>query len=215
MESHTLNVAYELEDLGRLVGYFYYLDFDPTVLAAVSTSTLGARFKGSVETGSDTTLRYTLEYAIQEDAGDNPIDVDADYYLAEAGASFGNIGVDIGWEVLGGDATGADGAFTTPLATLHAFNGFADQFLTTPATGLVDEYVTLSTNFGSVGASFTYHEFEADMGGTVYADEFDATLVYPYSDRTNFGVKFAYFDSHVQSLPHTTKLMVWMTFKVL
>ena len=32
----------------------------------------------------------------------------------------------------------ATGAFNTPLATLHKFNGWADKFLTTPADGLTD-----------------------------------------------------------------------------
>ena len=38
----------------------------------------------------------------------------------------------LGWEVLGGDEDEPGEAFRTPLATLHAFNGWADQFLTTP-----------------------------------------------------------------------------------
>ena len=30
--------------------------------------------------------------------------------------------------------------FSTPLATLHKFQGFADVFLTTPASGITDAY---------------------------------------------------------------------------
>jgi hypothetical protein len=33
-------------------------------------------------------------------------------------------------------------------ASLHAFNGWADMFLTTPATGLRDYYATVGTGFG-------------------------------------------------------------------
>ena len=35
--------------------------------------------------------------------------------------------------------------FTTPLATLHKFQGFADKFLTTPANGIRDTYIELAT----------------------------------------------------------------------
>ena len=34
--------------------------------------------------------------------------------------------------------------FTTPLATLHKFQGWADKFLATPVNGIEDEYVNLS-----------------------------------------------------------------------
>ena len=37
-----------------------------------------------------------------------------------------------------------DGQLQTPLATLHAFNGWADMFLTTPANGLQDLYFRAS-----------------------------------------------------------------------
>jgi len=47
----------------------------------------------------------------------------------------------VGYEVLEGN--GAIG-FATPLATLHAFNGWADMFLTTPANGLKDLYFRAS-----------------------------------------------------------------------
>ncbi|MEI8045213.1 MAG: hypothetical protein WCL11_27625, partial [Verrucomicrobiota bacterium] len=44
----------------------------------------------------------------------------------------------VGYEVLEGNGTIG---FATPLATLHAFNGWADMFLSTPANGLKDFYL--------------------------------------------------------------------------
>ena len=41
----------------------------------------------------------------------------------------------LGFERLEGNGTVA---LQTPLATLHAFNGWADKFLSTPANGLRD-----------------------------------------------------------------------------
>ena len=58
--------------------------------------------------------------------------------------------------------------FTTPLATLHKFQGWADKFLTTPANGLEDLYATASVTLKGVGALDTlgfivsYHDYEAE-----------------------------------------------------
>ena len=43
--------------------------------------------------------------------------------------------------MLGGDNGSGNRAFQTPLATKHAFQGWADQFLTTPADGIEDAYL--------------------------------------------------------------------------
>ncbi|EIL96107.1 putative lipoprotein, partial [Rhodanobacter thiooxydans LCS2] len=56
----------------------------------------------------------------------------------------------LGWEHLGGNGRHA---LQTPLATLHAFNGWDDQFGVTPAGGLEDRYVGVNGNFGRHGAA--------------------------------------------------------------
>ena len=88
----------------------------------------------------------------------------------------------IGWEHLGGD--GVSG-FQTPLATLHAFNGWADKFLVTPANGLDDRYASVSGKFGrgkfegKLGWTVAFHDFNADRGGADYGREWDASLSFP------------------------------------
>lgn len=73
-------------------------------------------------------------------------------------------------------------AFQTPFATSHAFNGWADLFLTTPETGLRDHYATIGRKFSAIGAlpglqaSLTYHEFDSDFGSFDYGTEWDASL---------------------------------------
>ena len=102
--------------------------------------TYGIRFSGSTQAG-DTKLLYSAEFASQssESVSSN---FDADYLMLEAGAVFKGVTAKVGYEELGSD-NGAYG-FSTPLATLHKFNGWADQFLGTPAQGLVDTSVTLA-----------------------------------------------------------------------
>jgi hypothetical protein len=84
-----------------------------------------------------------------------------------------------GYEELGSD--GGVAAFQTPLATLHAFNGWADLFLTTPATGLRDYYAGVGKTFAvpflpGLKADLTYHEFDSEFGGLDYGSEWDASL---------------------------------------
>ena len=58
--------------------------------------------------------------------------------------------------------------FTTPLATLHKFQGWADKFLTTPPNGIEDLYATASVNLKGVGVLDTlgfivsYHDYDAE-----------------------------------------------------
>lgn len=72
----------------------------------------------------------------------------------------------VGYESLGGNGTIG---FATPLATLHAFNGWADLFLTTPVNGLKDLYLKLGyvmpADFvmsKSLNLNATYHDFKTD-----------------------------------------------------
>src|SRR5690606_28802578 len=122
--------------------YAYLLDFTETQDGAManSTQTYGLSFAGSAKLTDDVDALYRFEHATQRDYASSPLDYQADYYLAELGAKFlKNYGISIGYEVLGSDNGVA--AFRTPLATLHAFNGWADRFLVTPADGLEDTYI--------------------------------------------------------------------------
>ena len=112
---------------GKFVAYAYLLEMD--VESNNSLDTYGVSFTGAKKSG-DTNFLYVAEYATQEinDA------FDTDYMLLEGGIVFNGITIKLGYEVLGSD----DGqrGFATPLATLHKFNGWSDQFLGTPDQGL-------------------------------------------------------------------------------
>jgi hypothetical protein len=107
------------------------------------------------------------------------VSYDANYLNAELGAGIAGFALKGGYEELGSD--GGVAAFQTPLATLHAFNGWADLFLTTPANGLRDYYVgaskTLAVPFlPGLKAEVVYHDFDSDFGGLDYGSEWDASL---------------------------------------
>ena len=136
--------------------------------------------------------------------------MDADYYRAEAGAKVGGWTVKAGREVLGGDPD--NGRFTTPLATLHGWNGWADRFLATPANGLVDTFLKVSTAIGKVKLTGVYHVFEADHGGADYGDEIDLVATVATSWKQIFGLKAALYeaDTHASDVE---KVWLWTSWK--
>ncbi|MDO3388780.1 alginate export family protein [Gilvimarinus sp. SDUM040013] len=166
-ESHLVNFNYAGWGAGKLSAYAYLLDNQTA--AALSSDTMGARWVGK----AGDMFSYTLEYATQTEAGDNPTSYDADYMLGEAAFKFGGVSLTGGYELLGSDDGVA--AFSTPLATLHKFQGWTDRFLSTPAAGVEDIYVGASGAFGGVKLSATYHELASDYGSTDYGQELDVS----------------------------------------
>ena len=158
-------------------GFAYLIDYDTRL--AFSSQTYGALAKANIPIGK---LKLALDasYAKQSDYGSNPVNYNADYIAASIGTSIAGFGVTAGYEELGSD--GGVAAFQTPLATAHAFNGWADLFLTTPAAGLRDYYGKVTYKIPGVkllpglNTSLTYHQFDSDFGGVNYGSEWDATL---------------------------------------
>jgi hypothetical protein len=161
---------------GSLTGFGYLLDVDDAL--AMSSNTLGLRLTGSRPVGAGTGT-YIASYARQSDAGRNPSDYSENYYLLEGGLQAASLSLALGYEVLGGD--GAQ-SFQTPLATLHAFQGWADKYLATPAGGIEDAYLQVGYAFGrrgpfsSLNVLGVYHDFRANAGSAHYGEEIDLSL---------------------------------------
>ena len=208
MGTHLLNLATDLSAGNRLTGYAYLVDYDPAALAGLSTATVGLFDRGTVTMDGWTAL-YEAEVAHQSDVGDNPGRVDAWYYRLTAGATASGLTVKLTYEVLQGSP--GDGAFTTPLATLHAWNGWADMFLKTPATGLVDAYLTVGYTSGGWKALAVYHDFSADTGGADYGTELDLLLAYTTASKRTFALKAALYDADAYARD-VTKIWAFTTW---
>ncbi len=206
MSSHLLEADIKMGKVGTLRAYGFFLDYQEEVLYGLSTSTFGLRFDGSHAFNSRFKGLWDLEYAQQQDFGDNTNNVDAGYLRIELGAKAGSWTFKIGQEVLEGGPE--NGKFTTPLATLHKWNGWADQFLATPANGLEDTYLLATTKLGSVNLTGVYHQFEANTGGADYGSEFDFHAVYVTSWKQKVGLKFAAYDAKEHSRD-VTKIWLW------
>ncbi len=206
--AHVINAQYKGLPLGTLSAYGYLLDFKDA--DELSNKTLGVRFSGKQKIDNDFSALYTLEYAMQDDYGDN-ISYDADYYLLEGGVSFQNITAKIGYEVLEGDPAEGDPendrAFITPLATLHKFQGWADQFLGTPGSGIEDTYVHASVKAFGATMTAVYHEFDMESGGGSHGDELDVAIVKKFSKHVTGLLKYADYNAD-QSNVDTEKLWI-------
>jgi hypothetical protein len=200
------NFAYTLP-VGTLTMFDYYLDIDG--VAAASSNTVGIKLTGSKPLGK-LTGTYSLAVAQQSEAGSNPVELDADYNLVEGGLTFSKVGVALGYELLGSDGVAA---FSTPLATLHAFQGWADKFLATPAAGIEDTYVRLSYplgkrwRFANVAAVAVFHDYEADVGSAHFGEELNLQLV-ARTERMTLTAKYA--DYRADSLLTDTE-KVWVS----
>jgi hypothetical protein len=189
IDAHVVDVAIEPGKLGTLTPYYYDLDFDdPNGLP--STRTVGVRWDGEAVWDA-WRLPYHAELAGQRDAGHNPGEVEAVYYRVTLTAKRERWSVGGGYEVLGGSP--ADGQFSTPLATLHKFNGWADVFLVTPATGLRDGFLSAGYARGGLTAVLVQHDFAADTEGPDHGSELDGMLSWKASWGQTFAAKFASF----------------------
>ncbi len=199
--THLFNAAYDWAPVGKIVGYGYLIDAHmPASLQGLSSATFGVRVSGSREVAEGYKLGYEAEYAHQSDYEDNPANFDLNYWHADLSLSHCGFTLLGGVEVLEGDGTTG---FSTPLATLHKFQGYADVFLMTPVDGIVDIYGKLGyqTTFDEPVGPFTgfsaavwYHDFETDRMSSSLGDEFDFEAVAKLGEHFALGTKYANYD---------------------
>lgn len=181
--------------------YAYLLEFNE--IPAMSGDTFGVWLRPKFD-GETFPINLHLELAYQTDNEESLAGADLGhiYFRSELEAEIAPVTVNAGFERLGGDGTTA---FQTPLATLHAFNGWADQFLTTPADGLDDFFLavkmplTRKLNGALVGHYFTSHRSDR-----TYGRELDLLLTRPIGDHVALLAKAALFDGR-DGRPDVTK----------
>jgi hypothetical protein len=191
-DTHLFNFAYSGLPFGKLSAYSYLLDAQES--PTINTQTIGVRLAGS-KLGNDKNWSYELEYADQSDYDDRPTSLSADYFHGSLGYTVNGMTFGAGYEVLSGDANNAGQAFTTPLATLHKFNGWADQFLGTPGDGLEDTYLKFSTKLSDYKFTVMYHDFSAEDSGNDYGSEIDLSLVRKFSKNYSLVLKYAAYSA--------------------
>jgi hypothetical protein len=209
-DSHLVQVETPTP-IGQLTGYGYLLDFETAPLQ--SSATWGARLTGSRPLASGPAVTWDAEYARQGDYGGNPVDFDLDYLALAAGLKTETRYAGVGFERLDGD--GARG-FGTPLATLHAYQGWADLFLATPASGLRDLNVkagiTLPVGARKLKLAAAIHDFTDADGALDYGREVDASASMALTPALTLEFKAARFDGELPAFADRTK--VWVTLEL-
>ncbi len=180
------------QDRHQLTAYYYNIDNQDT--AAFSTATLGAAFKTHWQVGEHKMI-FGAEFASQSDAHNNPVNYDANYLRLDVGLVLEHLTFFGGYEVLEGDDTRDGTAFRTPLATLHAFNGWADQFLTTPNAGLKDTFIGAKGDIEGFKWQVIYHDFSADSGSGDFGQELDFAVAKKLTSNVTALLKAAQYDA--------------------
>lgn len=151
-------------------GFYYGIEYDGTAVAnatvADSFQDVGLRVDGTVAD-----FLYDVSFAQQSSYADGTTAKvpDANYHDIQLGYTFGPVTLKAQQEVL-------EAGFKTPLATLHAFNGWADRFLNTPAKGLEDTNIKLLAKYWGMNFVLAAHEFKADTDGTKFGQEVDVSV---------------------------------------
>ncbi|WP_345238704.1 alginate export family protein [Sphingomonas lutea] len=197
-------------NLGPVEGklFSYVLDYDEDFFLANSSQTYGGFLNGTFPVRA-AKLSLRASYARQSDYGSNPFDFAADYWSFEGGAKLAGFTLTGGWEQLGSDN---GRALQTPMATLHKFNGWADLFLTTPASGLEDAYVSVGKTFDGMkllpglNANVVFHQFDSAVGDVEYGTEWDASLSFKIG---KVGLLLKYADYNAQDFGADTRKL-WL-----
>ncbi len=209
MDGHLVNIQYSGLSFGKIEGYGYFLDYNDK--PAISSKTLGLRFSGAQPLNEDVKIIYTAEYANQNDYKSGTMN-DQDYYLAELGAKYNGWLAKFSYEMQEGDGTDS---FKTPLGTNHAFQGWADQFLSTPSQGLRDMYFTVVGKVLGAKLVAVYHDFETDKSSLNAGNEFDILAQKTFKKHYTLGVKYSDYnaDNEFPSKVDTEKFWVYGQIK--
>lgn len=185
VSGHLASIQYSGLPIGTVSAYAHLVDYKD--MESWSNKIIGARLSGAQPVSDDFKVIYTAEYAEQDDYKDGTTE-DHNYYLAEIGGKYKGWLAKVSHEVQEGDGTTS---FKTRLGTNHAYQGWADKFLATPAAGLEDTYFTVVGKVMGAKLVAVYHDFETDEGGLDAGDEFDILLSKKFAKHYTVALKYA------------------------
>jgi hypothetical protein len=224
-DSHLVNLTWSPAEQLRLEGFLYALDFSNS--AANSSITKGVRASGKTWV-SLFQLAYDGTWARQSEYRHNTTAYDLDYWQADVAATFDIYTLKADYEVLEGNGTRG---FTTPLATTHAFQGWADAWVQPLGgnkgfvDGLKDFNVQANvkprfkaTYWFNTDIIVRYHTFDDQRTGAHLAHEWDAQLQAAITPKLTAALKYADF-RRVGAVPVGTaappasRKKVWFTLE--
>jgi len=172
--------------------YAYLLDFDEAPANGfanrASSNTYGAYVKYD---------GLHAEFAFQQDGGDSTLDRDSTYAHVYYTKKAGEVTLTGGVEYL-------EAEFYTPLATVHAFNGFADRFIANrlglaDSPGITDFYAVAATKVNDVTLKGFAHYYSDDSLSQDFGWEVDFVAVKPIFKGAKLLAKLAYYNGGVSA----------------
>jgi hypothetical protein len=203
-EVHLFNASYTGIKGVTLGGYAYLMEFDDAGTTGWDNNTFGASAKGAL---AGVTLYGEL--AFQEDAG--PLnDQEGLYAHVMATKAFGTHALTLGIEHL-------DAGVQTPLATVHAFNGFADatdaRRIAGTHGGLTDTYASYTLPiFCGIKWMNAVHVFGDNAISGDLGFGFDSVLTKKFDDHFTAIAKLGYFDTSDALYLSTTRASVELNY---
>jgi hypothetical protein len=192
------NVKYAAFPAAKVAAFYYAVDEQRT--PAASWQHVGARVDGVMGD-----FLYEVSFAGQSDYEDGTT-ADASYSDIQLGYKFGPVTVKAQQEVL-------EKGFKTPLATLHAFNGWADRFLATPANGLEDLNIKVMAKLADYSFVVAVHDFQAEATGDNYGQEIDFSVSKPLTSKLTAMLKASDFNADGQTAGFTNDTTkAWLQF---
>ena len=203
--TNLFNIKAPDSPVGKFTAYAYLIDNKQ--VSRFSTDTYGLNLTHSLGPFS-----YIAEYAYQKSTGNNLLGYHASYKRAEASFTKTNGVISIGYENLGSDEALA--SFITPLATLHKFQGWTDQFLVTPKEGISDLFLSFSGTIKGIKIKTIVHQFKSDRptqgGFSDLGSEFALSGTKKIG-RFNVGLKFASYRAGDLMFDKVDTDKVWLT----
>lgn len=224
-DSHLANLTWTIAEPLRLQAFAYALDFANA--PANSSITEGLKISGRAKAGQ-VGLAYNATYANQRDYRTNTPGYSLDYWGADMAATLDIYTIKAGFESLEGN--GSRG-FTTPLATTHAFQGWADAFVQPLGgnkgfvDGIEDRNLALSVKpkwgwgaISKIDFLVRYHDFDGQRTGAGLGHEWDAQVQAQLHPRLTAAIKYADFEraSRVPpgaATPPPSRTKVWLTLE--
>lgn len=198
-DSHLLNATWSPAEALRLQGFVYALDFGNSPVNASITK--GGKLSGKTWV-SLFQLAYNATYAQQSDYHGNTPNFDLTYWGGDVAATYDIYTVKAGYESLEGDGTRG---FTTPLATVHAFQGWSDAFVSPGGNksfvdGLLDANLSVNakprfrrTYLFNTDILVRYHDLDDQKTGADLGREWGVQLTAAINPKLSIQLKYADF----------------------
>tara|TARA_B100000497_G_C7684163_1_gene414308 strand:+ start:1414 stop:2679 length:1266 start_codon:yes stop_codon:yes gene_type:complete len=203
------NAKYTGWEAGSITAYAYLIDNRD--FARFSTDTYGVRFSGQQKSDA-LAFGYNLEYATQQESSNNTLAYSANYFLIEGSLGISGVKLALGVEQLGSDHGVA--SFITPLATLHKFQGWSDQFLATPPEGVTDLYFTIGGKLGGAKLLLVLHDFKSYVDNVAGQDDLGNEVGFVAATKIglyDLSLKYTDYSSGDSSYAKVDTKKLWLT----